>query len=231
MIELRSVACAALALAASSCSADHRVEESTSSTSAALDPVTAFGTNPGNLLMFDYVPSGMPSKAPLVLALHGCTQTATDYESAGWNALADTYKFYVVYPQQQSTNNTDLPATAAEAARFDAVVVLPSPSLALVIKTTRTSVSILANSRLVRIKRYASAAAEPRANTGTSREPDGKSWNDGTVPRIGLFAIRINSSTERIPSSRYSKMSTRVAPNISPIIPARAPFRAGCGLI
>ena len=57
--------------------------------------------------MFNYVPSGMPAKAPLVLALHGCTETAADYESAGWNALADTYKFYVVYPQQQSANNIE----------------------------------------------------------------------------------------------------------------------------
>ncbi len=75
--------------------------------SSTLTQVPSFGTNPGNLLMFDYVPQGMPTSAPLVLALHGCTQSASDYQSAGWNALADTYKFYVVYPQQQSANNTE----------------------------------------------------------------------------------------------------------------------------
>jgi poly(hydroxyalkanoate) depolymerase family esterase len=72
-----------------------------------LTQVASFGSNPGNLLMFDYVPAGMPSKAPLVLALHGCTETADDYLSAGWNSVADQYKFYVLYPQQQSANNTE----------------------------------------------------------------------------------------------------------------------------
>lgn len=80
---------------------------SLSAASSALAQVSSFGSNPGNLLMFDYAPSGMPAKAPLVLALHGCTQSASDYQSAGWNALADTYKFYVLYPQQQSANNTE----------------------------------------------------------------------------------------------------------------------------
>jgi poly(hydroxyalkanoate) depolymerase family esterase len=84
--------------------------EPTASASAAVSAlvqVSSFGANPGNLLMYTYVPQGMPTKAPLVLALHGCTQTASDYQDAGWNALADTYKFYVLYPQQQSQNNTE----------------------------------------------------------------------------------------------------------------------------
>jgi poly(hydroxyalkanoate) depolymerase family esterase len=80
---------------------------SVSAASSTLAQVSSFGSNPGNLLMFDYVPASMPAKAPLVLALHGCTETASDYEAAGWNAVADTYKFYVVYPQQQSSNNTE----------------------------------------------------------------------------------------------------------------------------
>ncbi len=110
---LTRLALAGASLALASCSGGAPGEpgaEPTASASAAsttLAQVSSFGTNPGNLLMFDYVPSGMPAKAPLVLALHGCTETAADYESAGWNALADTYKFYVVYPQQQSANNTE----------------------------------------------------------------------------------------------------------------------------
>ena len=55
--------------------------------------------------MWKYVPSGMPQNAPLVLALHACSQQAADYVKAGWNALADKYKFYVVYPEQTTTNN------------------------------------------------------------------------------------------------------------------------------
>src|SRR3984957_761911 len=80
---------------------------SVSLASTALAQVSSFGANPGNLLMFKYTPQAMPAKSPLVLALHGCTQSASDYTSAGWNALADQYKFYVVYPQQQSANNTE----------------------------------------------------------------------------------------------------------------------------
>ena len=73
--------------------------------SAALVQVTDFGSNPGGLRMWKYVPAGMPGNAPLVLALHACGQQAADYVKAGWNGLADQYKFYVVYPEQTSANN------------------------------------------------------------------------------------------------------------------------------
>ncbi len=72
----------------------------------ALTAVTSFGTNPGNLLMYKHVPASMPAGAPIVVALHGCSQTAAAYENAGWSALANTHKFYVLYPQQQSANNS-----------------------------------------------------------------------------------------------------------------------------
>jgi poly(hydroxyalkanoate) depolymerase family esterase len=42
----------------------------------------------------------------LVIALHGCTQTAEDYDhGTGWSSLADIHGFVVVYPQQQPANN------------------------------------------------------------------------------------------------------------------------------
>ena len=71
----------------------------------ALVQVTDFGSNPGGLRMWKYVPAGIPQNAPLVLALHACGQQAADYVKAGWNPLADKYKFYVVYPEQTTTNN------------------------------------------------------------------------------------------------------------------------------
>jgi poly(hydroxyalkanoate) depolymerase family esterase len=70
-----------------------------------LTQVTGFGTNPGNLLMYRHVPAGMPANAPLVVVLHGCTQQATGMELSGWTAAANVYKFYAVYPQQQSANS------------------------------------------------------------------------------------------------------------------------------
>jgi feruloyl esterase len=42
----------------------------------------------------------------LVIALHGCTQTAEDYDrGTGWSSLADIHGFIVIYPQQQPSNN------------------------------------------------------------------------------------------------------------------------------
>jgi poly(hydroxyalkanoate) depolymerase family esterase len=56
--------------------------------------------------MFAYAPGHLPSKAPLVIALHGCAQTAYDYDhGTGWSSLADSLGFAVVYPQQQPANN------------------------------------------------------------------------------------------------------------------------------
>lgn len=73
---------------------------------AAVEPVTGFGSNPGNLKMFRYVPAGLPAGRPVVVALHGCTQNATGYGTgAGWTQLADRLRFTVVLPEQQSANN------------------------------------------------------------------------------------------------------------------------------
>jgi hypothetical protein len=71
-----------------------------------LRELTGFGANPGNLCMFAYAPEHMPPKRPLVIALHGCTQTADEYDhGTGWSSLADSLGFAVVYPQQQPANN------------------------------------------------------------------------------------------------------------------------------
>jgi len=71
----------------------------------ALVQVSSFGTNPGGLNMYEYIPAGLPSGRPLVVVLHGCTQTANAMQSAGWNQLADQYQFAVVYPEQTSAHN------------------------------------------------------------------------------------------------------------------------------
>lgn len=71
------------------------------------EPLTAvpnFGTNPGGLSLFLYEPVGIGGNVPLVLALHGCGQTAEAYAATGWNALADERRFLVAYPQT-TTNN------------------------------------------------------------------------------------------------------------------------------
>ncbi|MFC4586607.1 extracellular catalytic domain type 1 short-chain-length polyhydroxyalkanoate depolymerase [Sphaerisporangium corydalis] len=73
---------------------------------ASLTAVSGFGSNPGNLSMYSYRPDGLPSGAPLVVAMHGCTQNATDYFGhSGWQKYADLWKFALVLPEQKSGNN------------------------------------------------------------------------------------------------------------------------------
>ncbi|MFH9614621.1 PHB depolymerase family esterase [Streptomyces pratensis] len=73
---------------------------------AGLQQVTGFGSNPGNLQMFAYTPDGVPAGAPLVVALHGCTQSAAAYyTNSGWTGYADLWGFDVVFPQTTSANN------------------------------------------------------------------------------------------------------------------------------
>ncbi len=71
-----------------------------------LTPVPNFGSNPGGVIMYKYVPENVPANAPLVVSLHGCLQTAATYANVGWKALADKWKFYVVLPEQNISNNS-----------------------------------------------------------------------------------------------------------------------------
>ena len=64
------------------------------------------GANPGNLRMFQYVPDGLPAGRPLVVALHGCTQSAAAYDDeTGWKKLAEQLQFALLLPQQRPSNN------------------------------------------------------------------------------------------------------------------------------
>jgi poly(hydroxyalkanoate) depolymerase family esterase len=72
-----------------------------------LTEVSAFGSNPGNLKMCTYVPSGLGASRPLVVALHGCKQQASNYDDeTGWIKFADTHRFALLLPQQQQSNNS-----------------------------------------------------------------------------------------------------------------------------
>ena len=66
-----------------------------------------FGSNPGNLRMLLYVPKlgGHPLR-PLVVALHGCTQSAKGFaEASGWLELAARHHFLLLLPEQRAVNN------------------------------------------------------------------------------------------------------------------------------
>jgi poly(hydroxyalkanoate) depolymerase family esterase len=65
-----------------------------------------FGSNPGTLRMFSYVPAQLPVRPALVVALHGCAQAAASYDlGVGWSTLADRYGFVLLLPQQQMSNH------------------------------------------------------------------------------------------------------------------------------
>ena len=73
-----------------------------------LSQISSFGSNPGGIRMYKYVPSGLPGNAPLVVALHGCVQKASDYDDeTGWRALADEWKVALLLPEQTSGNNAN----------------------------------------------------------------------------------------------------------------------------
>jgi poly(hydroxyalkanoate) depolymerase family esterase len=56
--------------------------------------------------MHRYVPPKLPAKAPLVVALHGCGQTAASFDhGAGWSALAKRLGFALLLPEQRRANN------------------------------------------------------------------------------------------------------------------------------
>lgn len=75
---------------------------------AALEQVPSFGANPGALAMYAYRPDGLPSGAPLVVELHGCTQDAPTYfASSGWRTFADRYRFAIVLAEQSQANNSN----------------------------------------------------------------------------------------------------------------------------
>lgn len=102
-------------------------------TECRLGEVMDFGENPGRLRMFSYVPPGLPSNAPLVVVLHGCTQTASSYDrGSGWSRMAERHGFAVVYAQQGGQNNprrcfnwfrlTDIERDRGEAASIRAMI-------------------------------------------------------------------------------------------------------------
>lgn len=74
-----------------------------------LSDMPDFGSNPGQLDACIFVPTALPRNAPLVVVLHGCTQTAAGYDhAAGWSRLAEREGFAVLYPQQTRSNNPNL---------------------------------------------------------------------------------------------------------------------------
>lgn len=77
------------------------------SESTGLLTLTDFGSNPGELNGWHFVPDG--SDLPLLVILHGCTQSAADYaRQSGWSELAARFGFAILLPEQRRANNPNL---------------------------------------------------------------------------------------------------------------------------
>lgn len=70
---------------------------------------SGFGSNPGNLRMLSFVPTQRAGPLPLVVVLHGCTQSSQGYDhGAGWSTLANRHGFALLAPEQRRDNNPNL---------------------------------------------------------------------------------------------------------------------------
>lgn len=73
---------------------------------ARLGEITGFGSNPGNLRMLKFLPRTLRKKPPLVVALHGCGQSARAFtRGTGWAKLARELGFALLAPEQRRANN------------------------------------------------------------------------------------------------------------------------------
>ncbi|KAL3481372.1 ferulic acid esterase [Aspergillus californicus] len=70
---------------------------------ANLRPVLDFGANPGNNEMWIYVPGKMAPNPPVIVALHGCLESAIQYylEVQDLPPASDKLGFIVIYPGSQ----------------------------------------------------------------------------------------------------------------------------------
>lgn len=77
-----------------------------SDTSNRLSVLEKFGTDPGSLSADTYIPKNFPKNGPLVVVLHGSTQSAESYDlGSGWSTLADECGIALLFPGQRPINN------------------------------------------------------------------------------------------------------------------------------
>ncbi|MFD7335570.1 PHB depolymerase family esterase [Streptomyces violascens] len=71
-----------------------------------LEAVAGFGGNPGNLAMYVYRPNSLPARPAVIVALHGCHQSAQLYaDNSGLPELAHRLGVLLVLAETTSANN------------------------------------------------------------------------------------------------------------------------------
>ncbi len=72
-----------------------------------LSPLETFGTDPGALRASTFVPKSFPKNGPLVVVLHGSSQSAQSYDiGSGWSILAEELGVALLFPRQRLANNS-----------------------------------------------------------------------------------------------------------------------------
>lgn len=72
---------------------------------SAADRVSGFGENPGDLVMYLHRPADAAPGLPLVVALHGCLQSAGQFDDeTGLVSLAEETPFLLLLPEQRPEN-------------------------------------------------------------------------------------------------------------------------------
>jgi len=96
---MAAAALAATALAATALAAAGGLQMASPASAASLVQVTNFGNNPGSLQMYVYVPDSVKASAPILVAMHQCTQSGPAFFSGTeFASLASQYGFIVIYP-------------------------------------------------------------------------------------------------------------------------------------
>lgn len=68
--------------------------------------LNGFGTDPGSLSADIYIPKNFSKNSPLVVVLHGTTQSAESYNlGSGWSTLAEECGIALLFPGQRKSNN------------------------------------------------------------------------------------------------------------------------------
>ncbi|MFG2500501.1 alpha/beta hydrolase family esterase [Streptomyces sp. NPDC048441] len=76
-------------------------------TAVALEKIGDFGADPGSLNMYVYRPATLSASPAVVVAMHGCSQSAQIYaDNSGLVKFADQHGFLLVFPEQTSANNS-----------------------------------------------------------------------------------------------------------------------------
>lgn len=79
------------------------------SSRSSLVQVHAFGSNPGRLTMLECAPPHRSEPQTLVVVLHGCLQTARQFDrGSGWSRMAREKGFVLLCPEQRKENNQNL---------------------------------------------------------------------------------------------------------------------------